>query len=381
MRDAVRAWLPVDAARRILGLAPQVEADPIASVTRSGGQPSIVLATDGRDVDLRVGGLSGTGASQVAMPDAPDRPMPGALGAVPWPYMPSLPADGQATYYDQPIVKAPPWGPAIPAYIVLGGLAGASAAFAAAGGERALGRTHLAATWLAAGSGAAGAALLMSDLGRPERALNMYRVVRPTSPMSVGAWVLGASVASSGLAAVLHGRRGALGAIGRTAGLAAGALGVPLAGYTGVLLGTSALPGWNSGIRTLPALFIGSAAATAGAALTAVSGGSTGLAVDVYRTAGQVAELVAERAHEDAVASVPGLPAVYEAQPGWRWGRWLTIGSLVVGLLPVARRRRSVRMAVAVAGVAGSVATKSAVFGAGMASAEDPHLTTAPRKR
>ena len=33
-------------------------------------------------------------------------------------------------------------------------------------------------------------ALLISDLGRPERFLNMLRVFKVTSPMSVGSWVL-----------------------------------------------------------------------------------------------------------------------------------------------------------------------------------------------
>src|SRR5690606_41113675 len=42
----------------------------------------------------------------------------------------------------------------------------------------------------AALSGAAGSALLVAELGRPERFLNMLRVIKPTSPMSLGSWIL-----------------------------------------------------------------------------------------------------------------------------------------------------------------------------------------------
>ncbi|MYR89199.1 polysulfide reductase, partial [Streptomyces sp. SID685] len=61
----------------------------------------------------------------------------------------------------------------------------------AAGGEL-TGRPRLAAP---AKLGAAGAislslAALVHDLGRPTRFLNMLRVFKPTSPMSVGSWIL-----------------------------------------------------------------------------------------------------------------------------------------------------------------------------------------------
>jgi hypothetical protein len=47
-------------------------------------------------------------------------------------------------------------------------------------------RSRLAAAAAAAASGG----LLVADLGRPERFHHMLRVAKPTSPMSVGSWLL-----------------------------------------------------------------------------------------------------------------------------------------------------------------------------------------------
>ena len=80
--------------------------------------------------------------------------------------------------------------PDIPGYLFLGGLAGASSALAA--GAQLTGSLELA---RAAKTGAAGAislsmAALVHDLGRPARFINMLRVFKPTSPMSIGTWLL-----------------------------------------------------------------------------------------------------------------------------------------------------------------------------------------------
>jgi hypothetical protein len=342
---------------------------------------SLELTTDGRDIDPRLGGLSGMGSGQESAPAAPDRPMPGADRPVWDPSLIDVPAGAAATYYEQPIVKAPPWGPAIPAYIVLGGMSGSSALLAAAAQHRsALGGLTTAARILAAGSGAAGSVLLMSDLGRPERALNMFRVFRPTSPMSVGAYVLAVSVGASSAAvagALLARRHRWIGAPAALAGLVAGLTGIPLAGYTGVLLGTTALPGWNQGLRTLPPLFMASAVATTGSALTLLPlGASASPAVDVYRVLGQLGELAAEVAHDRVLTPEPRLADAHEDQLAWRTGRVLTAASLVAAALPAVRRRRSGRILIGALGLAGGVATKVGIFQAGMASAADPRATT-----
>ena len=115
---------------------------------------------------------------------------------------------------------------------------------------------------------------LVHDLGRPERFLNMMRVAKPTSPMSIGTWILTAYGPGAGLAGaaelvrLLPGQGGALGrlavALARPAGLAAAAVAPGVAAYTGVLLADTATPGWHSAYRELPALFVSSAAAASG---------------------------------------------------------------------------------------------------------------------
>jgi formate-dependent nitrite reductase membrane component NrfD len=299
--------------------------------------------------------------------------MPGA-GQPVWDRIPSAPApDGTASYYDQPIVKAPPWGPAIPAYIVLGGLAGAAATLAAATQSNpSLHSLTTASRWLAVTAGGTGSVLLLSDLGRPERFLNMFRVARPTSPMSVGVYVLSGTIGAASVAAL--GTRA--GRLGRVAGLTAGVLGVPLSGYTAVLLATTALPGWHVGGRSLPPLFMASAVASAGSALTLLPlGRAARPTVDRYRVAGQAAELVAGHIHDRTLRPYPRTRAAYRAQRGWRIGPWLTAGSLAAGSVPQVRRSTLGRVVIGSLGLAGSIATKVAVFSAGMTTAADPQAT------
>src|SRR5687767_10194466 len=113
-------------------------------------------------------------------------------------------ASAETGYYGRPLLKEPTWTWEVPLYFFIGGAAGAAAvvgatARAVAGEEeRELVRD---ARWVAALGGALSAPLLVSDLGRPERFLNMLRVWKPQSPMSMGAWTLTAFGSSAGAAA------------------------------------------------------------------------------------------------------------------------------------------------------------------------------------
>ena len=62
-------------------------------------------------------------------------------------------------------------------------------------------------SWCATGAGSRssarwGAALLIKDLGRPERFLNMLRILKLKSPMSVGVWAVMAMSVSAGINAM-----------------------------------------------------------------------------------------------------------------------------------------------------------------------------------
>lgn len=169
-------------------------------------------------------------------------------------------------YYGLPIVKPPVWTWEIPAYFFVGGLSGMAAAIALAaalfGGDPALVRASL---WTAVGGSLLSAVLLILDLGRPLRFLNMLRVFKWRSPMSVGAWTLTVFGGFSGAAAVLVEWGGAPAGLVLAAVAGAGVSGTVLATYTGVLIGSTAIPAWFTHRRALPLHFgvagLGSAAA------------------------------------------------------------------------------------------------------------------------
>lgn len=97
------------------------------------------------------------------------------------------------SYYGQPVIKAPVWHePHMPVYLYLGGLSGAASVMGAMAGLTGYDRLALTARVTAALGAAAGAGFLVAELGRPERFLNMLRIFKPSSPMSMGSWTLAA---------------------------------------------------------------------------------------------------------------------------------------------------------------------------------------------
>jgi hypothetical protein len=274
------------------------------------------------------------------------------------------------SYYGQPVLKPPTWKtPDVPAYLFLGGLAGAAAPMGLLGeltGRPALARAGR----LAAVAGAAGGSgVLIHDLGRPGRFLNMLRTLKPTSPLSVGSWVLASFGALSGAAAVptITGR---LRGPGRLAGIGSAMLGPAVMTYT-------AVPAWHDAYRHLPFTFAGSALGSGAgvgliAAPTAQAGPARGMAM-----AGAVMELVAQR-------RIDRLGLVAEPYRRGRSGRLMWVGRAltVAGTAGAVAGHRS-RLASAVAGVAllaGSVVTRWGVFEAGRASAADPVYTVVPQR-
>ena len=178
-----------------------------------------------------------------------------------------------AGYYGLPILHAPVWTWQIGAYLFIGGAAGMSAVIALAGvaSGQPLGFVR-AALALALSGAVISPVLLIWDLGRPTRFLNMLRVFKWRSAMSVGVWTLvlfgGFTFTAVSAIEVLHINPGfsSIVAIATVAMMAGAALtGAVLATYTGVLLGATAVPAWSQHYRLLPAHFgvvaLGSAAA------------------------------------------------------------------------------------------------------------------------
>lgn len=273
------------------------------------------------------------------------------------------------SYYGQPIVKEPAWTWEVPWYLFAGGLAGASslgAVLAELTGQAELARrTRL----VAAGAAAVSPVLLVSDLGRPRRFLNMLRVVKPTSAMSVGSWIL----ASFGAATT-----GAVGldALDRLPRLRTGmsqvaaGLGVPLATYTAVLLSDSANPAWHGARDTLPFVFAASAAASSGAAMTLAGPAAQTAPARRLAMAGGAAELAAAATMRRRLGSVG---RVYHEGTAGRFDTAATACTIAgTVLLGLGGRRQAARWAGAALTLAGAVCTRWSVFKAGFQAARDP---------
>jgi formate-dependent nitrite reductase membrane component NrfD len=165
-------------------------------------------------------------------------------------------------------------------YMFIAGLAGSAQILATAAdlsGSGKYGSIVRNGRYLAVAGAAAGSPLLIADLHTPQRFYNMLRIFRPTSPMSIGTYVLLGFAGCSTVLAAAQLRReagmrsGIVEAAARVLQLPAAALGAAMSTYTGALLGATSTPLWAAAPRLLPALFGSSAMASAAAALSLVS--------------------------------------------------------------------------------------------------------------
>jgi formate-dependent nitrite reductase membrane component NrfD len=285
-----------------------------------------------------------------------------------------------ADYYGRPIIKPPVWEEReIAGYLFTGGLAGASSILAA--GADLTGRPALARGSRMMATGAIGVSLLalVKDLGRPARFLNMLRVFKPTSPMSVGVWILVgyAPLAAGAAACDVLGRHPRL---GRASGLGAAALGSTVATYTAALIANTAVPAWHEGRRELPLLFAGSAAAAAagwGLVVAPLAENEPAIRMAIL---GGVVEIGAEQLMERRLGMVAEALHADKAGKRLRIAKLLTAaGALGAGLL--GRRSRAGAIGAGVGLLAGSAFTRFGLFEAGMASARDPKYTVEPQRR
>jgi formate-dependent nitrite reductase membrane component NrfD len=306
---------------------------------------------------------------------------------------PVVPDATFSSYYGRPVLKAAPWEKDIPAYLFLGGLAAGSSLLAAGADV-----TNRPALRRSGRLGALGAitlslAALVHDLGKPSRFLNMLRVAKPTSPMSMGTWILSLYGPAAGIAGAAElvalaprwvdrllprWARWLLTSLSTPAGFSAAAIAPAVASYTSVLLADTATPSWHEARRELPFVFVGSAAAASGglgllAAPLAEAGPARRLAVT-----GAVAELAVSSRMERSM----GLAAepLHQGTAGTliQASRALTATGALGAL--AGSRSRVVSAISGAALLAGSACTRFGIFEAGQASARDPKYTVVPQR-
>jgi hypothetical protein len=277
------------------------------------------------------------------------------------------------SYYGRPILKAPVWTWEIPCYFFAGGMAGAAAPLALVSelrGDEALARR----AWLVAVAGvAASPLLLISDLGRPERFHHMLRVLKPTSPMSVGSWVLGANSTAIAFATA----RSVLGwfpRLGRAGGATA-VLGPVLSTYTAVLVADTAIPAWHEARRELPFVFAAGSAMSAGSAVALAGGGAPARRLALAGAAGELAATIAMERRLGALGEPYREGAAGHAA---RAAKALTAAGGAV--MAASGRRRVGAVAGGALMLAGAFATRWSVYKAGFQSAADPKYVVEPQR-
>ncbi len=284
-------------------------------------------------------------------------------------------------YYGIPLLKQPSWTWEIPLYFFVGGAAGAAGVVGAianyTGADRKLVRD---ARWIAAAGSIISPALLVSDLGRPERFLNMMRVFKLKSPMSVGVWTLlgfsggSAAAAFAGFIRERYGPSLPIRVLENAGQAVSLAFGLPFSNYTGVLIGATAIPVWNENAGDLPLHFGAS---------------GVGAAVGMLELAGH---------HKNRALQAIGLgAAMIECWEGWRIesreqpglnplkhgpsGALVRTGGVLSGPVPASlrilsiaagkERSRKLRRLASISSIAGSLLTRIAWIHAGHVSAQD----------
>lgn len=273
------------------------------------------------------------------------------------------------SYYGRPVLKPPVWKPEVPWYLFTGGLAGGSALLAS--GARRSGNDVLARRALLTSFAAVSVSpiLLVRDLGRPERFLNMLRVFKVTSPMSVGSWVLAADGTVTGAAAACE-LLGMMPGLRGVAEKGAALLGAPLATYTAVLLCDTAVPAWHEARLALPVIFGSSALASAGAAACVLTPPAHARPAVRVAIGGAAVALAATEVCAGRLGRAGGPYRQGRAGALMRAAKCLIGGG--AALLAMRGGRRPAAIAGGLAILAGCACERWAIFEAGMQSARDP---------
>jgi len=282
-------------------------------------------------------------------------------------------------YYGQPVVKPPVWTWEIPIYFFIGGLSGMSAVIASAAvlfHHVDLARTAM---WLAAIGVILSSILLIMDLGRPLLFINMLRVFKHQSAMSMGVWILStfAVCVVPGLIALeLHAHQ----VLGQLMRIAAGMLifgsaffGTLLATYTGVLIGATAIPAWFLHRLLLPIHF-GTAGLGSAAGLLELLGHRLAAlnALGYYAAAVESALLIWLSVDKYGMAD----RAIHEHGSGWL----IRIGEILTGPLALVFRLYGQVPLAAISFLIGALVSRFGWVAVGKVSGSDPESVFAAER-
>ncbi|MBV8672127.1 MAG: polysulfide reductase NrfD [Acidobacteriaceae bacterium] len=293
-------------------------------------------------------------------------------------------ASPETGYYGQHLLKEPQWTKLIPFYFFVGGASGSLGVIGSLADV--LGREEklaLTARWMAFGGSVLSGVLLVADLGRPSRFINMLRVFKPQSAMSMGSWVLSGFSASAGLSSFADFLRARLGdgfmassasVLGRTGCVL---FGMPFHDYTGVLIGATAIPVWNEHVRALPIEF-GMSGLQSAVSLLELAGYHDRTALNVLGLTSAAVESA-----EFVNSEMKKKPSAQALKKGSA-GLLVRAGAVLSGPLPIALRvasmfagkgrARTLRRLAACSGIAGSLCMRYGWVEAGAVSARDWRL-------
>ena len=292
--------------------------------------------------------------------------------------------EGHTSYHGFPAIKAPQWHWYVPAYFFAGGTA--AGAYITATLADFVGRPEdrgyvRAGRILSLVGVAIGAPLLILDLGRPERFLNMMRVFKPRSMMNTGSWALSLFGVFGGLATFVEilywlGRRRPLLRVLAATLRPLTWLGVApafyVASYTGLLLSTTNVPLWARNHRLLGSLFLSSAMGSGLAATTLASVLTRGATASNQRRIARAERSVLWTELALTVASGVALRSLARPLLTGRWGPRYLLGAIGAGLFaPLALGARWTALRCVLV-LLGALITRFAWTEAGKESANDP---------
>ncbi len=282
------------------------------------------------------------------------------------------------SYYGRPVIKAPTWRWYVGAYLFVGGLAGASAPLALAARlqkNEALARTALGAAFAGV---ALSPMLLVADLGDKKRFINMLRVFKVTSPMSVGSWILTVFGTAVGAAAMSE-FTGVAKPVGRTAEVVAALIGPALATYTAALIADTAVPAWHDALGELPFVFAGGALASAASCALVVTPVADARLARRLLVLGALVEFSMLEQMKKTLGPLVGEPYQMGRAAFFKnAARTTTIAS--VALVLAARTNRTAARISGILGMVGACCERFSIFEAGKASARDPKYTVEPQR-